>query len=485
MAGIRRWLSAIVVAGGLLGAITSAIAQSSPEADFQILAVKPERLGKSFRLIPVGESEIDRGAYDAVVGSLPQSMFGGIVLPDYNESAEQTQCRAACIATKKCSTFVYVRRAKDRPLGLCRLRHAVEPPAVVAAPLPPPVAVPAPAPAVVHEPVPDAVPDAVVDLADVPAKAAPARITIGGKAKTGHASYLEADAPQTPVTFRFDAPVTGVTATIRARDIPKDRAWVVVDALDANGKRVMRTGMWVANNDQPQKVSVKTKAEKIAAVRVLTRGANVLIVDRLDFERTVTATAEPESAPIAAKTEPAVAEVIDTDPAPPVPEAEEITTALPPRTVAAETPAPGEQPVGVADAPSATPEAVAQPEAPVTPPVIAEPAEAGAEAPAAVVAPRADEPAPAVSLQDEQLPLLAAAGVLAFLVGGVGVYRSNYRARTLKRMSTLLVSDGMDRHTAGVEAEGPDMSLRFAVRSPAGIGARHTSITIVPDGVAA
>jgi hypothetical protein len=128
MAGKRRWLSAIVATAiGLAGAVIPVLAQAVAEAiDFQVLAVKPEKLGKSFRLIPVGESTLDPAAYDAVVESLPVSMFGGIKLPDYDEKAERTQCRAACIANKGCTTFIYVSRAKDRPLGLCRLRRAVE-----------------------------------------------------------------------------------------------------------------------------------------------------------------------------------------------------------------------------------------------------------------------------------------------------------------------------------------------------------------------
>jgi hypothetical protein len=264
-----------------------------------------------------------------------------------------------------------------------------------------------------------------------------------------------------------------------------------LDVLDADGKRLERTGAWVANDDQQQKISVKSKGEKIAAIRVTARGASVLIVDRLDFERGPVAAAETMATAPAAKGQPApaVEEVAEADPLPPVPEADAIDGALPlpPRAVATDAPANIAQPVAAVEAISETAGTVVQAEAPATPETstaapIAAPA-APVDAPVAA-APKADAPASSTSAQDE-LPLLAAVGALVFLLGGAGVYHVNYRARTLKRLSTSLVSDGMDRHTVGIEAEQPDMSLRFAVRSPASIGARHTMITIVPDGVAA
>lgn len=485
MAGKRRWLSAIVATAiGLAGAVIPVLAQAVAEAtDFQVLAVKPEKLGKSFRLIPVGESTLDPGAYDAVVESLPVSMFGGIKLPDYDEKAERTQCRAACIANKGCTTFIYVSRAKDRPLGLCRLRRAVEQQTITAVPLPPPVAEPAPAPAIVRESEP------VVDLAEVAAKAPPAKISIGGKAKSGHISYLEADAPETPVTFRFDTSVTGVVATVRARDIQGPRAWVTLDALDASGKRLQRSGVWVANDDAPQKVNVTTKGEKIASIKVATRGANTLIVDRVEFERVAPAVAETEK-PVAEVKEPAapvVEEVAEVIPPPPVPEAEAIDVALPlpPRAVGVEATADVAQPVPSETVTAETTETAAvEPQPPAAAPVNQAVADAApVAAPLAPVAPKVE--APASTPAEQELQLLAAAGVAAFLLGGAGIYRSNYRARTLKRLNITVLSDGMDRHTVGVEAEQPDMSMRFAVLTPANVGARNTSITIVPDGVAA
>jgi hypothetical protein len=112
------------------------------------------------------------------------------------------------------------------------------------------------------------------------------------------------------------------------------------------------------------------------------------------------------------------------------------------------------------------------------------PAEAVPAASETAAAPVVSEP----TLQSEQPPdlaILAAAGAFVFVIGGAGLYRQNYRRRTLRRLTTTVVTDGRVRPAVTLSTEQPDLSLRFAVRAYASAGARQTSIIITPDGAAA
>jgi hypothetical protein len=81
---------------------------------------------------------------------------------------------------------------------------------------------------------------------------------------------------------------------------------------------------------------------------------------------------------------------------------------------------------------------------------------------------------------------LAAAGAVVLGLGGAGLYRQNYRRRQLARLTTRVVSEGLDRHTVSISSEDvADLSLRYHIRMPADVSARTTKITIIPDGVAA
>jgi hypothetical protein len=497
MTGKRPWLLNFVLAVLLLGALAPVHSEGTSSAGegataFQVLAVKPTR--KGYTLVPVGETRFDSNAYAVAVDSLPRSVFGGVILPDYNERSELAQCKSACAANVRCENFAYVRPSKERPLGVCYLRRVVAPPAAVTTAILPAPAVPAPAPV----PAPTVVSaEPVVDVAEVPPPVAPKTIRIRNKAKVRHASYPEADAPETPVTFRFDSPVAGVAAAIRARDIAGERVWVTVDALNAKGKRVKRHGAWIADDDRAAKIALTADSETIAAVRITTDAGSTLVVDRLDFERTPPPIA-PVEAPVAeaapAEAAPAevaeVADVAEEVPPPPVPELAEADfehAALPPRAAAtaaptditqSETPAseiaPAEEgSVAAAEVPAVDEGARAASEAPVAQDVSAAPAPSTQGAPNIFGG------------EHGEMQVLAAAGALVFLFGGAGIYHSSYRARTLKRMSAAVVSDGLDARTITIEAEQQDMSLRFAVRSSADVGGRHTTITIVPDGAAA
>ena len=82
--------------------------------------------------------------------------------------------------------------------------------------------------------------------------------------------------------------------------------------------------------------------------------------------------------------------------------------------------------------------------------------------------------------------LLAAAGAAVLGLGGMGLYRQSYQRRQLARLTTRVVSGGLDRHTVCITTDGqPDLSLRYHIRMPADVSARTTKIVIIPDGVAA
>jgi hypothetical protein len=81
------------------------------------------------------------------------------------------------------------------------------------------------------------------------------------------------------------------------------------------------------------------------------------------------------------------------------------------------------------------------------------------------------------------LPLWLALGAVAFMFGGAGLYWHSHRRRMLTRLSTRLVSNGLDRHKIAVEtSDHPDIGLRFVIRQSAAVGTPSTRIDFVPAG---
>ena len=91
--------------------------------------------------------------------------------------------------------------------------------------------------------------------------------------------------------------------------------------------------------------------------------------------------------------------------------------------------------------------------------------------------------APAPVHTRKPLPVWIALGALAFLLGGAALYRYSHRKRMLTRVTTRLVSNGLDRHTVAVAGpDRPDIGLRFVVRQAAAVGAPGTHIDLIPAG---
>lgn len=91
-------------------------------------------------------------------------------------------------------------------------------------------------------------------------------------------------------------------------------------------------------------------------------------------------------------------------------------------------------------------------------------------------------PAP-VMRERKPLPVWLALGSVAFMFGGAGLYWHSHRRRMLTRLSTRLVSNGLDRHKVSVEnPTAPDIALRFVIRQSAAVGAANTRIDLVPAG---
>lgn len=480
MAAKRLWvLIASVVLVSLAALSLARAAGDSVPGDFLVLAIKPEGEVKDYRLVPVGESGVDPAQYREVVNSLPRSLFGGIMVRPFDERAELAQCRRACAANAKCGNFTYVRPGKDRPVGVCHLRRAIEAPAASVAEAPPaaPVAAPPPAAVVTMPVVENAAPQTEVVVVSPTVRNTRKLLAIDST-RNGREVYEGSQAPATPVTFKFKMPVS--TAKAYVVTAGGRRVWANIEALDAKGRVFKRSGMWVAADGAPHQLLVRTNADRIASLRVSTREEGALIAQSVDFVRST-----PEPAAVAEAvpaTEPEPVELAETEaPAPAVPEAGAEVFPLPPRAEAAV------EPVDVAQVPEE-----AAPEAPSETTVAELPA---VETPMTVtpipVAPEVVAPAPPPSdfrqlLPGGELSILAAAGAAVLGFGGIGLYRQSYRRRQLARLTTRVLSDGLDSHTVLISAdERPDMSLRYTVRMPAEVSARTTTIVIIPDGVAA
>lgn len=489
MAATRLWVLIASAVLALVAALSLArAAGESAPGDFLVLAIKPEGDLKDYRMVPIGETAVDPVQYRDVVKSLPRSLFGGPIVRPYDERAELAQCRTACAANAKCGNFTYVRPGKDRPVGVCHLRRVVDQPNTLASPAvaAPAVASPAvPAPTVAMTPVVEnAAPQTEVVVVSPPLRKERPLVTVDST-RNGRTLYTPDDAPATPVMFKFKVPVA--SAKIDVKTQTRQRVFANIEALDAKGRVFKRSGMWIAADGGSHQLLVRTEGDRISAARITTREAGALIVSGVDFVRSAKTV---ESAPVE---DPVAGEPVEADVPPPVPDVVAEALPTPPRGAATDAPA-----ADVAEAPPAAAgetivaELPADAEAtsitlPINPPAESPaPESTTVEAPAPAAPVITPIPVPADEPQEPPVPLwLAAGGAAAFMLGGVGLYRQNYRRRTLARLTTSVLSDGLDRQAVLTTGDEPDLSLRFSIRMPADVSARQTIITITPDGEAA
>jgi hypothetical protein len=232
---------------------------------------------------------------------------------------------------------------------------------------------------------------------------------------------------------------------------------------------------------------VRTEGDRISGARITTREAGALIVSGVDFVRSAKTV---ESAPVE---DPAAGEPEEADvPPPPAPELVAEAFPMPPRAAPTDAPADAAETAPETASETVVAELPADAEATSITLPIQPPAETSAPETASVEAPSQETPVvtpipvPPDEPQEQALPLwLAAGGAAVFMLGGVGLLQQSYRKRTLARLTTRVLSDGLDRQAVLLTADEPDLSLRFSVRMPADVSARQTTITITPDGVAA
>jgi hypothetical protein len=414
-------------------------------ADFLILAIQPEGEEKDYKLVEIGDKKINAGLLGVVINALPLDFLGLGSSRDYDEAAEVAQCRAACKANARCADFTYVRPSDKQPVGVCHLKEktsfGVMTPVVDA-------------PGRSERPIRDPVPAIETAGGDT-------KIVFDDSDKTGRVHYAPDDARVTPVTLKFLAPIANAKVFIRAAEITGQRTWATVETFDVKGKPIERTGAWIsvgAELNFGHAVAIGGETDRIATVKISAREAGALLVDGVEFVRTFVAPPPRIEKPAPAAPQEPAREVI-----PPPPE-------LPP-LVAENFPLP----------PRTTPTAPPTPLVPASPPVVSrQPPPESAAAPTAIV----ENAVPARSKRG--LPLWLAIGAMAVMFGGAGLYWRNHRARSLKRLSTRLVSNGLDRLTIAIgEPDAADMSLRFVVRAHAGLTAPANRIDIIPNGAVA
>ncbi|NOT42788.1 MAG: hypothetical protein HOP13_20100 [Alphaproteobacteria bacterium] len=456
MAAKRLWGPIGFCIAAVLAALSLAHAEeeAAPAADFLVLAIKPEGDLKDYRMVPVGEAAIDPVQYRGVVKSLPRSLFGGVIIRPHDERAELAQCRTACAANAKCGNFTYVRPGKERPVGVCHLRRTIDKPATVA-----------------MTPVVENAAPATETIVVSPRIGIERKLVTIDSTRNGRTLYTPDQAPLAPVTFRFKAPVA--TAKADVRTTTNERVWANVEALDAKGRVFKRSGTWIVGDGAAHQILVRTEDNRIAALRLSTRDPASLVVNGVDFVRTADAVAEADTAE-----DPAAIEQAEADIPPPAPDLAAEAFPLPPRAEATEPPADITQPTDEQPAPE-----------PQTDVAIAKlPSDGSTDAVITIpIAPTEAAPEPAAKPEKQlpEVPVLAAFGAAALLLGGTGLYRHNYRRRTLARLTTNILTDGRSRPAVTLSADEPDMSLRFTVRAHATVSARQTTITITPDGAAA
>lgn len=410
--------------------------------DFLILAVKPEGDERDYKLVEIGDTKIDAGLLGVVVNALPLDFLGLGPSRDYDEAAELAQCRAACAANAQCRNFTYVRPTRAQPVGVCRLQK--------------------PSDFGVMTPVDDAHDRREPPIKEPARETAEPGETIGGATVVidatqpkGRERFADEDARLSPVTVKFTQDVATTKVFIRAAEQTGERLRATVDAFDARGKRIERTGATIAGYGQA--IAITGEADRIATLKITGPSPGALQLDGVEYTRTLIAptpvavadakpeTTKPEAPretiPPPPKLPPFVAEYF---PLPP-----RATPTAPPTSITPENPAPIEPPP-----------LVAEPPAP----------------PASVV-----EAPPAEPARKRGLPLWVALGAIAVMFAGAGLYWRNHRVRTLGRLSTRLVSNGLDRQTITLEnVEGADHSLRVVVRTPA-----NANIELIPKGAVA
>lgn len=488
MAATRLW---VLIASAMLAIVAAlslarAAGESAPAGDFLVLAIKPEGDARDYRMVPVGESSVDPARYRGVVDSLPSSLFGGVMVRPHDERAELAQCRTACAMNAKCDNFTYVRPGKDRPVGVCHLRRAVEAPAPALVEAPP-------APVVTMPPVVESPAPATEMIVVSPQVRNTRKLVAIDSTRNGREIYKDPQSPATPVTFKFKMPVSVAKASVKT--VGKARVWANVEALDAKGRMFKRSGSWIAADGAPHQLLIRTDSNRINALRITTREEGALIAQGIDFVRAGGETKEPEIAEAAPAADAQPAETAEDDTQPPaVPEAVAEAAPLPPRAAATtDVPVDTAAPVDIAQAPPGSDIEITPIETTVAELPATRTEETAIAIPIAPAEPSPAQPAPVAAPEPETLPLpggdialLAAAGAAVLGLGGAGLYRQNYRRRQLARLTTRVVSEGLDRHTVSISSEDvADLSLRYHIRMPADVSARTTKITIIPDGVAA
>jgi hypothetical protein len=470
MAATRLWYCVLGIAALLLASIVmpahgsedgdgGGLSAQEAEllADFLILAVKPEGDDRDYKLIEIGDTKINAGLLGVVVNALPLDFLGlGPEKRDYDEAAEVAQCRAACRANTACRDFVYVRPNANQPVGVCHLKRLTQTGFGVMTPV---------VDAKDHSERPIREP-ATAD-AGQPAETI---IVIDGNDTSGSVRYANDDARLAPVIVKFTVPVASAKIFVRAAVITSDRIRATVETFDAKGKSVERGGTWISTGSElnfGHAIAIgKGDSDRIATVKITTPNPGAVLLDGLEYARTLIT--PPVVAEVPPKTEPP-REIIPPPPRLPPVVAEYFP--LPPRAM-----------------PTAPPTDITVPRTPIeTPPETAPPPEAietpAPPPPAPPITTVAETPAPPLAAQPARkrgLPLWLALGAIAVMLAGAGTYWRNHRARMMNRLTTRLVSNGLERQSITIETAGdPDHSLRVVVRAPANSNAR---IELIPKG---
>ncbi len=480
----RPWLWPVIGLFAFTGFVVPAVAscgggggmnaqEAGLLADFLILAVKPEGDDRDYKLVEIGDTKIDAGLLGVVINTLPLDFLGlGSSERTYDEAAELTQCRSACRANAQCRDFSYVHPSASQPVGVCHLKRVAE---SASYGVMTPVSGPGEGTVIerpIREPAPTASPRTTAD-----------KIVFDDSEKSGRVSYAADDARTTPLTLKFLAPISNLKVFIRAADANGQRTWANVEALGTKGKRVAQTGTWISAGGElnfGHGVAIATEGDRIAVVKISARDGAALLVDGIEFARTLIAPPVHETPETTVPVTPPPREAIPTPPRLPPIIAEPMS--VPPRVVAEAPTAPPRvittPPPPLATLPPLPEPTVAQPEPPPVEPIATEPTPPPSIAPPVVAPPVITPERPR-----RGLPIWAVVAAIALVLGGAGTYWHSHRRRMLKRLTTRLVSNGLDRQTVAVQAsERPDIGLRFVVRSSAAIGAPGTHIELVPAG---
>jgi len=458
MAALRLWYFLGIAALLALIAVVPAYGDNDSEgmntrdaemlADFLILAVKPEGDERDYKLVEIGDTKINAGLLGVVVNTLPLDFLG--LRPadrDYNEAAEIAQCRAACRANGECRDFAYVRPTSSQPVGVCHLKRATG----------------------------FGVMSPVVEGHERPTREptkADGKLVIDGGEKSARITLSGDDVRATPLTLNFPKPAASVTVYIRAANFSEGRTFAAVEAFGANGKRIAQNGAWIqaGKYNFNRGITIATETDSIATVKIVSRDGPSLIIDGIEYARTlISPTPVPETKP-ETKPEPP-REIVP--PAPRLPPPVAIYFPMPPRAT------PTAPPLDITPSPAASEPPLVAEAPPLTQPAPEAPAIVAATPPAS----NAAAPPPA---RKRGLPLWLALGAIALMLTGAGVYTRNHRARIRRRLSTRLVSDGLANRTISIDlADDANHSLRFVVRAAANLNAPATRIELIPKGATA